>query len=162
MQAITSRECFVNKKTISRLLCVQVMYAFIYRHPCYQLNLDLENDGKSHILSIAEDIICLNSLGYLNDGDEKKMQFSVDFFNNLLHVLATNYQDIRGKMHQVFQEKTTHVLRDALILVSVAELIFYPDTTKNIIINDFLKIAKGFGVEQGVVELLNAVLERVR
>lgn len=148
----------LNSKSIARIAAIQA----IYQINCAGLgNMDVMT-SLARIVDFYKDKNLKND-HEINDDIPLKIKPSHSFLKELAKLTHDNINDINGIISGYLNNdrKITSLSKMLLTLLQVAisELKFYPETPKNVIINEYTDIANDM-LNSGEVGFVNSVLDR--
>lgn len=146
----------LNPKSIARIAAIQTIY---------QLgNSQNESDIESLLLRIIDfykdkDI---NSDHEIHRDVNMKLKPSYNFLKELVNFSYENIEEINeiitSYLINDWSLKTLPKLLLAILQVSICEVIYFPDTPRNVIINEYTDIANDM-LDSGEVGFVNSVLD---
>ena len=138
-----------NLKSLQRLLVVQAIY---------EISINIERI-KEETEEILKDIVLNLDLG-------KKLEKSnLNFATRLLDGVIDKIDQIEGILNKSFDNKNKLKTSDNMLLAifkpAIFEIIFDKNTSKNIVISEYLAIADRFLIKKET-SLLNGVLDNLK
>ena len=136
-------------KSIQRLLVVQALY---------EISINKERI-KEETIEILRDIIQNLNLG------KKLNKSNLNFAKRLLDGVIDNFDQIEEVLNNSFKNKNKLKTSDKMLLAifkpAIFEIIYEMDTSKNIVISEYLAIADRFLIKKEI-SLLNGVLDNLK
>ena len=136
-------------KSIQRLLVVQALY---------EISINKERI-KEETIEILRDIIQNLNLG------KKLNKSNLNFAKRLLDGVIDNFDQIEEVLNNSFKNKNKLKTSDKMLLAifkpAIFEIIYEIDTSKNIVISEYLAIADRFLIKKEI-SLLNGVLDNLK
>ena len=136
-------------KSIQRLLVVQALY---------EISINKERI-KEETIGILRDIIQNLNLG------KKLNKSNLNFAKRLLNGVIDNFDQIEQVLNNSFKNKNKLKTSDKMLLAifkpAIFEIIYEMDTSKNIVISEYLAIADRFLIKKEI-SLLNGVLDNLK
>ena len=136
-------------KSIQRLLVVQALY---------EISINKERI-KEETKGILRDIIQNLNLG------KKLNKSNLNFAKRLLDGVIDNFDQIEEVLNNSFKNKNKLKTSDKMLLAifkpAIFEIIYEIDTSKNIVISEYLAIADRFLIKKEI-SLLNGVLDNLK
>ena len=136
-------------KSIQRLLVVQALY---------EISINKERI-KEETVGILKDIIQNLNLG------KKLNKSNLNFAKRLLDGVIDNFDQIEEVLNNSFKNKNKLKTSDKMLLAifkpAIFEIIYEMDTSKNIVISEYLAIADRFLIKKEI-SLLNGVLDNLK
>ena len=136
-------------KSIQRLLVVQALY---------EISINKERI-KEETIGILRDIIQNLNLG------KKLNKSNLNFATRLLDGVIDNFDQIEEVLNNSFKNKNKLKTSDKMLLAifkpAIFEIIYEMDTSKNIVISEYLAIADRFLIKKEI-SLLNGVLDNLK
>ena len=136
-------------KSIQRLLVVQALY---------EISINKERI-KEETIGILRDIIQNLNLG------KKLNKSNLNFAKRLLDGVIDNFDQIELVLNNSFKNKNKLKTSDKMLLAifkpAIFEIIYEIDTSKNIVISEYLAIADRFLIKKEI-SLLNGVLDNLK
>ena len=136
-------------KSIQRLLVVQALY---------EISINKERI-KEETVGILKDIIQNLNLG------KKLNKSNLNFAKRLLDGVIDNFDQIEEVLNNSFKNKNKLKTSDKMLLAifkpAIFEIIYEIDTSKNIVISEYLAIADRFLIKKEI-SLLNGVLDNLK
>ena len=136
-------------KSIQRLLVVQALY---------EISINKERI-KEETKGILRDIIQNLNLG------KKLNKSNLNFAKRLLDGVIDNFDQIEEVLNNSFKNKNKLKTSDKMLLAifkpAIFEIIYEMDTSKNIVISEYLAIADRFLIKKEI-SLLNGVLDNLK
>ena len=136
-------------KSIQRLLVVQALY---------EISINKERI-KEETIGILKDIIQNLNLG------KKLNKSNLNFAKRLLDGVIDNFDQIEEVLNNSFKNKNKLKTSDKMLLAifkpAIFEIIYEIDTSKNIVISEYLAIADRFLIKKEI-SLLNGVLDNLK
>ena len=136
-------------KSIQRLLVVQALY---------EISINKERI-KEESIGILRDIIQNLNLG------KKLNKSNLNFATRLLDGVIDNFDQIEEVLNNSFKNKNKLKTSDKMLLAifkpAIFEIIYEMDTSKNIVISEYLAIADRFLIKKEI-SLLNGVLDNLK
>ena len=136
-------------KSIQRLLVVQALY---------EISINKERI-KEETIGILRDIIQNLNLG------KKLNKSNLNFAKRLLDGVIDNFDQIEEVLNNSFKNKNKLKTSDKMLLAifkpAIFEIIYEMDTSKNIVISEYLAIADRFLIKKEI-SLLNGVLDNLK
>ena len=136
-------------KSIQRLLVVQALY---------EISINKERI-KEETVGILRDIIQNLNLG------KKLNKSNLNFAKRLLDGVIDNFDQIEEVLNNSFKNKNKLKTSDKMLLAifkpAIFEIIYEMDTSKNIVISEYLAIADRFLIKKEI-SLLNGVLDNLK
>jgi len=136
-------------KSIQRLLVVQALY---------EISINKERI-KEETIGILRDIIQNLDLG------KKLNKSNLNFAKRLLDGVIDNFDQIEEVLNNSFKNKNKLKTSDKMLLAifkpAIFEIIYEIDTSKNIVISEYLAIADRFLIKKEI-SLLNGVLDNLK
>jgi len=136
-------------KSIQRLLVVQALY---------EISINKERI-KEETKGILRDIIQNLNLG------KKLNKSNLNFAKRLLDGVIDNFDQIELVLNNSFKNKNKLKTSDKMLLAifkpAIFEIIYEMDTSKNIVISEYLAIADRFLIKKEI-SLLNGVLDNLK
>jgi len=136
-------------KSIQRLLVVQALY---------EISINKERI-KEETIGILRDIIQNLNLG------KKLNKSNLNFAKRLLDGVIDNFDQIEEVLNNSFKNKNKLKTSDKMLLAifkpAIFEIIYEIDTSKNIVISEYLAIADRFLIKKEI-SLLNGVLDNLK
>ena len=136
-------------KSIQRLLVVQALY---------EISINKERI-KEETIGILRDIIQNLDLG------KKLNKSNLNFAKRLLDGVIDNFDQIEEVLNNSFKNKNKLKTLDKMFLAifkpAIFEIIYEMDTSKNIVISEYLAIADRFLIKKEI-GLLNGVLDNLK
>ena len=136
-------------KSIQRLLVVQALY---------EISINKERI-KEETIGILRDIIQNLNLG------KKLNNSNLNFAKRLLDGVIDNFDQIEEVLNNSFKNKNKLKTSDKMLLAifkpAIFEIIYEIDTSKNIVISEYLAIADRFLIKKEI-SLLNGVLDNLK
>ena len=136
-------------KSIQRLLVVQALY---------EISINKERI-KEETIGILRDIIQNLDLG------KKLNKSNLNFAKRLLDGVIDNFDKIEEVLNNSFKNKNKLKTSDKMLLAifkpAIFEIIYEIDTSKNIVISEYLAIADRFLIKKEI-SLLNGVLDNLK
>ncbi len=136
-------------KSIQRLLVVQALY---------EISINKERI-KEETVGILKDIIQNLNLG------KKLNKSNLNFAKRLLDGVIDNFDQIEEVLNNSFKNKNKMKTSDKMLLAifkpAIFEIIYEMDTSKNIVISEYLAIADRFLIKKEI-SLLNGVLDNLK
>ena len=136
-------------KSIQRLLVVQALY---------EISINKERI-KEETIGILRDIIQNLDLG------KKLNKSNLNFAKRLLDGVIDNFDQIEEVLNNSFKNKNKLKTSDKMLLAifkpAIFEIIYEIDTSKNIVISEYLAIADRFLIKKEI-SLINGVLDNLK
>ena len=136
-------------KSIQRLLVVQALY---------EISINKER-VKEETIGILRDIVQNLNLG------KKLNKSNLNFAKRLLDGVIDNFDQIDEVLNNSFKNKNKLKTSDKMLLAifkpAIFEIIYEMDTSKNIVISEYLAIADRFLIKKEI-SLLNGVLDNLK
>ena len=106
--------------------------------------------------------VCLASMQEMPNAPVASSTLDDELAQNLICVFDLRFADIEQWIQTAYDRPLTHMtaVERAVISVAVSELLAYPQTPANIIINEFIEIAKIYGTDGGPA-LVNGILDNI-
>ena len=136
-------------KSIQRLLVVQALY---------EISINKERI-KEETIGILRDIIQNLNLG------KKLNKSNLNFATRLLDGVIDNFDQLEEVLNNSIKNKNKLKTTDKMLLAifkpAIFEIIYEIDTSKNIVISEYLAIADSFLIKKEI-SLLNGVLDNLK
>ena len=141
---------FLNKKTISRLAVIQSLYQFEL------------NEQKQTIEELNTSIRNFYT-DYQNIDDDNSIKLSVHYFNELLQFSIEKVKEVDEIIYSYLSSdgelnKISIIVR-SILRVGVAELKYFPETPRKVILNEYSDIASELAREQDI-GFINSILDK--
>ena len=141
---------FLNKKTISRLAVIQSLYQFEL------------NEQKQTIEELNTSIRNFYT-DYQNIDDDNSIKLSVHYFNELLQFSIEKVKEVDEIIYSYLSSdgelnKISMIVR-SILRVGVAELKYFPETPRKVILNEYSDIASELAREQDI-GFINSILDK--
>ena len=141
---------FLNKKTISRLAVIQSLYQF-------ELNEQTQTveELNTSIKSFYTD--------YQNIDDDQSIKLSVHYFNELLLFSIEKVKEVDEIIYSYLSSDTElnkiGIIVRSILRAGVAELKYFPETPRKVILNEYSDLASELAREQDV-GFINSILDK--
>ncbi|MBP7190590.1 MAG: transcription antitermination factor NusB [Rickettsiaceae bacterium] len=147
----------INTKTMARIASVQALYQ-------YAINGETQNPESliSSINSYYKDSNMWEDLG--EESEKSKFKINVGLLTNIIK-LAIEHKDsideiISQNLGDEWQFKNLHLTLIALLRAGICEILYFPETPRKVVINEFTNIASDM-LKEGEISFVNSLLDKV-
>jgi len=148
----TNIKNIINKKSLSRLMAIQIYYQFEFF------------EKKQNLSQITEDVIGNYVLNQDDDLSSYEKNINNEFLSNLIKDLENNSEIIDKDIEEFLNEPWTIQKIDEISLQIIRfgclELKNYLDTPAKVIIDEYVDIASSF-FEEKKIPFVNAMLDKL-
>lgn len=147
----------INTKTMARIASVQALYQ-------YAINGESQTvDGL--VSSISDYYKNEDIWDDLNDRTPKtKLKINATLFSHIVTLVLENKNSldelIEKNLGEKWEFKNLHITLIALLRAAICEILYFPETPRKVVINEFTDIASDM-LKEGEVSFVNSLLDKI-